>query len=458
MRHTLGLLLLFMFLLGTTLAPAGAALLPDLFTHWAEGEVRQLVKIDAITGYPDGTFRPQAPITRAEFSTVLFKALEYAAAKDQSLVDIEGHWAQNQIASLVVHGLISPRDYDYHFNPDQPITREEIAKMIARAVTPADIPVVAPLDLPFLDSPDINPLFLESVAHAYSLNFIGGYPDHTFKPRGTSTRAESAVMVVRMLHYLGRIADEEHLYLEELSSFSTQYNPREINRSHNLELAAMTLDNTILAPGEVFSFNRTVGPRTVARGYREALIIIGGRFQPGLGGGICQVSSTLYNAALLAGLSMAERHNHSLAIPYLPPGRDATIAYGSQDLRFKNHMEHPLYIKTFISPGRLTFNFYGHRKYQQHIELSQVTDQVLPFRTERIADPSLRPGQEIVRVAGANGYIARSFRTFYDDQGQVIKREQLTRDYYHPLNRLVYFGPPPKAVEEKENPRPQGEQ
>ena len=227
----------------------------------------------------------------------------------------------------------------------------------------------------------------------------------------------------------------------ELSHFTTWFNPNEVNRTHNLKIAAGTINNTLLMPGEIFSFNNIVGRRSVDRGYREALIIIGGKFEPGLAGGICQVSSTLYNTALLAGLEIVERHNHSLAIAYVPLGRDATVTYGLQDLKFRNNSEHPLYLRAVVSGSSITMNVYGHEKDKQRIELSHVVDGVIDYETRRELDPKLNPGQEIVDTAGNKGYIVRSFRTFFDAQGQVVKTEQLARDQYRPLHRVIKHGP-----------------
>lgn len=122
-----------------------------------------------------------------------------------------------------------------------------------------------------------------------------------------------------------------------ISSFTTKFDASNYNRSYNIALAAKALNNTLIKPGEVFSFNKRVGPRTAKSGYREAIIIESNVFVPGLGGGVCQVSSTLYNTVLLAGLEITERSNHSLAITYVPLGRDAAVSYGYQDLKFSNN-------------------------------------------------------------------------------------------------------------------------
>lgn len=144
-----------------------------------------------------------------------------------------------------------------------------------------------------------------------------------------------------------------------LAKYTTQFDSSLINRTDNIKLAAKTLDGLVLAPLEEFSFNQRVGERTAAAGYKEAIIIVNDQFVPGLGGGICQVSSTLYNAALLAHLEILERHPHSLEINYVPPGQDATVAYPDLDLKLKNNTSGYLLIRCYIQGNSLTFELYG---------------------------------------------------------------------------------------------------
>lgn len=152
---------------------------------------------------------------------------------------------------------------------------------------------------------------------------------------------------------------EEQKITGMLASFTTKFDPNLRGRSENIRLAAFALDGTLIKPGEEFSFNRTVGPRTAAAGYQEAIIIEDGRFVPGLGGGVCQVSSTLYNVVLLAGLQVTERHPHALPVSYVPPGKDATIAWASLDFKFKNSSGGYLLLKSSVGSGSVTINLYG---------------------------------------------------------------------------------------------------
>lgn len=148
-----------------------------------------------------------------------------------------------------------------------------------------------------------------------------------------------------------------------LSTYTTQYNPNQKERTHNIMLAAKAIDGRLLKPGEEFSFNQTVGPRTVESGYQTAIVIEGDQFVPGLGGGICQVSSTLYNAVRLgSSLSITERSHHSLPVTYVPPGQDATVAYPFLDFKFRNDSEGYLLIRTLVNSNTVAISIYGKKK------------------------------------------------------------------------------------------------
>lgn len=251
------------------------------------------------------------------------------------------------------------------------------------------------------------------------------------------------------------VVNEEQLNLMgELATFATWYNVNEVDRSHNLRLAANTINSSAIPPGEVFSFNQIVGERTYANGYRDALIINNGIFEPGLGGGICQVSSTIYNAVLLAGLEIAERHNHALAVSYVPLGHDATVAYGLQDFKFRNNTNYPIYVRAVAESGGLTVNIYGHLKYKKKISVTNIVDRVIEFEEIIEVKDDMEPGTEKIEQKGVTGYVARSFRHFYDNTDQVIKTELLATDYYRPANKIIFKGP---SVEMPANGQPEGE-
>lgn len=143
-----------------------------------------------------------------------------------------------------------------------------------------------------------------------------------------------------------------------LGSYSTQFNAANKERTINIALSAQAINGTVIFPGEVFSFNKIVGERTKERGYQRAPVIVRGEFSEDIGGGICQVSSTLFNAADQNGIQMIERYTHSRRVPYVPAGRDATVSWWGPDFSFKNLYNEPIVIRSRISKGNLTIEIY----------------------------------------------------------------------------------------------------
>src|SRR5205823_4401325 len=192
------------------------------------------------------------------------------------------------------------------------------------------------------------------------------------------------------------------------------------NRIHNVQLVAHLLDRHLIAPGEEFSFNKTTGDRNAAKGFLEAPVIINGELQTGLGGGVCQVSTTTFNAAYEAGLKITARTNHALYISHYPQGRDATVDYPNVDLRFVNDTKHWLLLRTFVSSDSLTVNLYGtpvHRRVETETAPLVATG-AAPVK--RIPDSSLYKGQEVVDAFGSPPLATSVHRKVYDERGKVL--------------------------------------
>ncbi|WP_241154341.1 VanW family protein [Staphylospora marina] len=153
-------------------------------------------------------------------------------------------------------------------------------------------------------------------------------------------------------------ADLQQVDQKLIGKYTTRFDPGNVNRTTNIKLASKAIDGLILMPGEVFSFNKVVGPRTAARGYKPAPVIVKGEYSEGIGGGICQVSSTLYNSVDEANLRIVQRRSHSKEVTYVPPGRDATVSWGGPDFKFKNNLNKPVLIRIKISGSRLTVYTY----------------------------------------------------------------------------------------------------
>ena len=150
-----------------------------------------------------------------------------------------------------------------------------------------------------------------------------------------------------------------NIFRDKLSSFTTYYDTSNKDRSKNLELSAEKINGKIISPNEEFSYNLTVGARTIEAGYKEAKIYSNGQVVDGIGGGICQLSSTLYNAAFFANLDITERYNHQFLTSYVKEGRDATVVYGVKDFKFKNNRNLPIKIETTVNSGVVTCSIYG---------------------------------------------------------------------------------------------------
>lgn len=153
-----------------------------------------------------------------------------------------------------------------------------------------------------------------------------------------------------------------------IASFTTYFQPSEEGRSKNIELSALALNNIIVGEGDYFSFNTMVGERSEARGYQPAYEIVNKKMVMGIGGGICQTSSTLFNAIDQVALRITERHHHSLSVGYVPVGRDATVSYGTLDFKFQNTSGVPFLIKTFYSSGVLTIEIRTAQQYKTMLE------------------------------------------------------------------------------------------
>lgn len=156
--------------------------------------------------------------------------------------------------------------------------------------------------------------------------------------------------------------------------FSTRFNPGERSRTHNLRLVSQRLNGALIRPGQTFSFNEWVGERRPEDGFQEAIVFKQGKMVQGTAGGLCQVSSTLYNVALLAGLPIVERRNHSLPVGYVPPGRDATVYWGQIDLRFRNDTEMPLYLRSSVGKNTLTIEAWGAEELDRKVEITSQSN------------------------------------------------------------------------------------
>lgn len=213
--------------------------------------------------------------------------------------------------------------------------------------------------------------------------------------------------------------------------YVTRFNPAAVERSHNLKLACSALDNVIIYPGQNFSFNTWIGPRMANTGYKEAPVVWQGKLVPGIGGGVCQVSSTLYNAVLLANLKIVKRYNHSLASNYVPLGRDATVVTGGQDFIFTNTLASPVLLTAEVNPPYVRIAVLGEKGNWDRVELETRIVETYPFETKEVEDPELLWGEKVRQEPGKDGYKVELWRNVYFPDGSV-KKSRVNTSIYPP--------------------------
>ena len=227
-----------------------------------------------------------------------------------------------------------------------------------------------------------------------------------------------------------------------LSQFSTSFTSSGYNRSNNIILSSAKLNGLVLMPGEEFSYNQAVGQRTKAAGFREAGAYSNGKVVQEVGGGICQVSSTLYNAVLYANLEIVERTNHYFNPGYVKAGLDATVSWGGPDFRFRNNRNYPIRIVTDTSGKKLKVYIYGLKTDDDcTVVLDPRYISSVPYKTTYQNDASLATGETRVISSGSNGCKTATYKYVYDKNGTLISSECISRDTYSPHNKVVAVGP-----------------
>lgn len=228
-----------------------------------------------------------------------------------------------------------------------------------------------------------------------------------------------------------------------LSEYVTYFDAQsDWNRAHNIALASAAVDGTLLQPGEIFSLNRQIGPRLAETGYLKAPVFMNNRLVQDIGGGVCQVATTLYNAALLADLAIKERYPHPSPVSYVPAGRDATIASDYLDLKFSNNQAQQIYISSVIESGKLAVRIFGAakeagRSVRIYSESVEVSPNVVTYY-----DQTLPEGETVIKDPGKKGYRAWVYRESVLNN-QVESRTLISSDYYAPQDKIVLIGVKP---------------
>lgn len=220
-----------------------------------------------------------------------------------------------------------------------------------------------------------------------------------------------------------------------LSTFTTNFNANNYNRAHNIELASKKINNYLVKPGEEFSMNLALGPRTTQNGYMQAPIILRNALVPGTGGGVCQVATTLYNSVLKAMLQVTSRVNHSIPPKYVPPSQDATISEGYIDLKFKNNRDYTICIVSEIKGSQITVKIIGKKRDDDPIVVLNplIVAEYNPTVPNYVIDNSLPDNAQVIRIKERKGMKVILYRETYNKEGGLINKEIISEDIYKPL-------------------------
>ncbi len=233
-----------------------------------------------------------------------------------------------------------------------------------------------------------------------------------------------------------------------MASYTTRFPSYQVHRNHNIRLATQALEGRVLMPSERLSYNQAVGKRTSKQGFRLAPVIVRGEKQLGIGGGICQVSSTLFNAALLSDLKIVRRVNHAIPVDYVPLGRDATVTDSGLDLVIENPFDHPIAISTELGRSSLTIRVLGPPQPHRRVVLKTERVRLPSPPVKRVPDPTLPQGKERILKKGSAGVRVILWREVYEN-GTLVRRERVATSTYRAQPRVI-------AVGSKPQPAPQG--
>ncbi len=235
---------------------------------------------------------------------------------------------------------------------------------------------------------------------------------------------------------------EAVLFRDVLASTSTKLtNPGLVNRTHNVRLSSGLVNGKVLQPGEIFSYNDTVGRRTVERGFRDAKVFVKGEIVDDVGGGICQVSSTLYMASLFADLEITERRNHSFTVDYTKLGEDATVYFGSVDFRFKNSTPYPIKIECVLDGSYVRVKIYGTKTEEKTVSIERSVYNKVAFEKVDKPDASIAVGAQKIDVFGHTGYTVETYRVVRDAKGAVLRKTFEAKSVYKKLDQVTLRNP-----------------
>ena len=225
-----------------------------------------------------------------------------------------------------------------------------------------------------------------------------------------------------------------------IATFSTKYQASNKNRTTNLKIAAIKINGIVLLPNQEFSYNKALGERTPEAGYKNAAVFSNGKVVDGIGGGICQISSTLYDAVIMANLNVTVRRNHQFVTSYVPAGKDATVVWGSQDFKFVNSRKNAIRITATVEGGIATVQIWGVKEQVEYdISIETKKTATIAYTTQYVQDPSLPAGQQKVVQQGNNGRKVEAYKVTRLN-GKVVSTTLLSRDTYNAMKKIVHVG------------------
>ena len=247
---------------------------------------------------------------------------------------------------------------------------------------------------------------------------------------------------------------KESVVGDELGKYTTDFSTSSSDRAHNIYLASSKINGYVLAPGEEFSYNEVVGPRTEEHGFKIANVYVGNTVQPGIGGGICQVSSGMFNAAVYADLEITERRNHTLPVSYVPMGRDATVSYGAVDFKFKNNYSNPIEIRVVCDGRKNIVSFHGIDEHpEREIKFETTNTGTTAPKVVKKEDNTLPEGEIKVESPGTNGSSYITYKVVYEN-GVVVSRDVLCKSTYKGMDRVEIVGTMKEDIPETPSPAP----
>ncbi len=348
--------------------------------------------------------------------------------------------------SIVINGGVAGARSDPEFITDAIIQAFRMMdfsplSFLSEAIEPSPLPLETLLQLISVD-PVPATVALDDTRKAKLLPHVDGVSfDMQKAEEALASRKPFTISLVYTTPTPTLAQLEETLFRDMLGEYETGTATSSANRVNNIVRTAELINGVILLPGEKFSFNDIVGRRTEERGFLMAGAYINGQLSEDIGGGVCQSSSTIYNAALLANLKIVNRQNHSMTVGYVPIGRDATVDYGNIDFAFENDTGYPIRIEMTHANSRLNVKIFGTKT--DDLTVTILVDQLSYTKQEYLTEmnPALAPGEKRTKQDGHDGIVVQSYRVLTDANGKEAYRNPEAKSTYRKVNHITEVGP-----------------